>query len=114
MSTSGAARPFSNGGKRSNEKPSSKDAACNSRKTQPEPPNQMSQTYSQIAKPTARNALTTYSLDDVDAHLAENREHILDLLGIDLLRGQHRVDLVMGGVATLLCGADELLDGRVR
>src|SRR5215831_19113049 len=40
-------------------------------------------------------------LDHVDAHLAENREHILDLLGIDLLRGQHRVDLVMGGVAAL-------------
>src|SRR5215471_16950588 len=53
-------------------------------------------------------------LDDVDAHLAENREHILDLLGIDLLRGQHRVDLVTGGVAALLGGADELLDGRVR
>src|SRR5215468_4811455 len=48
-------------------------------------------------------------LDDVDAHLAENREHILDLLGIDLLGGQHRVDLVMGGVAALLGGADELL-----
>ena len=53
-------------------------------------------------------------LDDVDAHLAEHGEHILDLLGIDLLRGQHRVDLVMGDVAALLGGADELLDGRVR
>src|SRR5262249_11300663 len=53
-------------------------------------------------------------LDDVDAHLAENLEHILDLLGIDLLRGQHRVDLVMGGIAALLGGADELLDGRIR
>src|SRR5262249_6912843 len=45
-STSGAARPFSNGGKRSNEKPSSKDAACISRQSQPEPSNQMSQTFS--------------------------------------------------------------------
>ena len=41
-------------------------------------------------------------------------EDVLDLLGIDLLRGQDRVDLVMGDVAALLGGADELLDGRVR
>src|SRR5262249_49212280 len=53
-------------------------------------------------------------LDDLDAHLAEQREHILDLPGIDPLRGQHRVDLVMGDVAALLGGADELPDGRVR
>jgi hypothetical protein len=53
-------------------------------------------------------------LDHIDAHLAEHREHILDLLGIDLLRGQHRVDLVVGDVAALLGGANELLDGRVR
>jgi hypothetical protein len=45
-STSGAVRPFSNGGKRSNEKPSNKDAACISRQSQPEPSNQMSQTLS--------------------------------------------------------------------
>src|SRR5215813_10768678 len=49
-------------------------------------------------------------LDHVDAHLAEHGEHVLDLLGIDLLRGQHRVDLAMGHVAALLGGADELLD----
>src|SRR5262249_28387522 len=53
-------------------------------------------------------------LDHVDAHLAEHGEHVLDLLGIDLLGGQHRVDLVMGDVAALLGGADELLDRRVR
>src|SRR5215813_963144 len=53
-------------------------------------------------------------LDDVDAHLTEHGEHVLDLLGIDLLGGQHRVDLVMGHVAALLGGADEFLDGRVR
>ncbi len=35
-----------NGGKRSNEKPSSKDAACISRQSQPEPSNQMGQTFS--------------------------------------------------------------------
>ena len=52
-------------------------------------------------------------LDHVDAHLAEHGENVLDLLGIDLLGGQDRVDLVMGDVAALLGGADELLDGRV-
>ena len=41
-------------------------------------------------------------LDHVHAHLAEHGEHVLDLLGIDLLGGQHRVDLVMGDVAALL------------
>src|SRR5260370_1421029 len=52
-------------------------------------------------------------LDDVDAHLAEHGEHVFDLLGIDLLGGQHRVDLVMGHVAAFLGGADELLDRGV-
>ena len=33
---------------------------------------------------------------------AKHGEDILDLLGIDLLRGQDRVDLVMCDVATLL------------
>jgi hypothetical protein len=45
-STSDAVRPFSNGGKRSNEKLSNKDAACISRQSQPEPSNQMSQILS--------------------------------------------------------------------
>jgi len=39
-------RPFSNGGRASNEKPSSNDVACISRQSQPEPLNQMSQTLS--------------------------------------------------------------------
>ena len=52
-------------------------------------------------------------LDDVDAHLAEHGEDVLDLLGIDLLGGQYRVDLVVGNVAAFLGGADELLDGGV-
>ena len=51
-------------------------------------------------------------LDHVDAHLAEHREDVLDLLGIDLFR--QRVDLVMGDVAALLGAADQRLDGRVR
>jgi hypothetical protein len=45
-------------------------------------------------------------------HPTEHGEDILDLLGIDLLRGQDRVDLVMCDVATLLGGADELY-GRI-
>ena len=51
-------------------------------------------------------------LDHVDAHIAEHREDVLDLLGIDLFR--QRVDLVMGDVAALLGAADQRLDGRVR
>ena len=49
-------------------------------------------------------------LDHVDAHLAEHGEDVLDLLGIDLLGGQDRVDLVMGDVAALHGGADQLFD----
>src|SRR6185436_15475745 len=44
--------------------------------------------------------------------LAEHGENVLDLLGIDLFR--QGVDLVMGDVAALLGGADEVLDGHVR
>jgi SAM domain (Sterile alpha motif) len=39
-------RTYSNGGKPSNERPSNKDAACISRRSQPEPSNQMSQILS--------------------------------------------------------------------
>src|SRR5262249_8442140 len=53
-------------------------------------------------------------LDHVDAHLAEHGQHILELLGINLLRGQSRVDLVMGHVAALLGGTNDLLDRGVR
>src|SRR5215510_8224295 len=65
---------FLKGGKRSNEKPSSKDAACISRQSQPEPSNQMSQTFSQIAKPTVRNALTTYTGRTNPKHSQERAE----------------------------------------
>ena len=52
--------------------------------------------------------------EDIDAHLAEHREDILDLLGNDLLGGQYRVDLLMRHVAPLLGVANELLHRRVR
>ena len=39
---------------------------------------------------------------DVDAHLVEHRENVLDLLGGHLLGRQNRVDLVMRDVAALL------------
>ena len=58
------------------------------------------------------SSVSASSVHDVDAHLAEHREDVLDLLGIDLFH--QRVDLVMGDVATLLGGADQRLHGRVR
>ena len=48
-----------------------------------------------------------------NSSIAEHGEHLLDLLGIDLLGGQYRVDLVVGDVAAFLGVADELLDGSV-
>ena len=52
-------------------------------------------------------------LDHVDAHLVEHRQHVLDLLGGDLLGGQHGVELLVGDVAALLGLLDHLLDGGV-
>src|SRR6202040_3521879 len=51
-------------------------------------------------------------LDDVDTHLAEHSEDVLDLLGIDLLC--QRVDPVMGDVPALLGSADQRLHGPLR
>src|SRR4051794_2152375 len=56
--------------------------------------------------------LAFLGFDHVDALLAEHGENVLDLLGIDLFR--QGVDLVMGDIAALLGGADEVLDGHVR
>ena len=52
-------------------------------------------------------------LDDVDAHLAHHRQHVLDLLGGDLLRRHHRIELLIGDIAALLGLLDHLLDGGV-
>ena len=52
-------------------------------------------------------------VDDVDAHFAEHRVHVLDLVGGDLLGGQNRVQLVLRDVAALLGELDEPLDGGV-
>jgi hypothetical protein len=49
-----------------------------------------------------------------NTHPAEHRQDVLDLLGLDLVRGQQRVDLVAGDVAAFLGAADQLLDGGVR
>ncbi len=52
-------------------------------------------------------------LDDVDAHLVEHGEDILDLVGGDFLGWKHRIDLIAGDVAALLGAADQLFDGVV-
>ena len=53
-------------------------------------------------------------LDDVDAHLGELAEHVLDLLGGEFLGGQNLVQLVIGDVAALLRELDHPLDGGIR
>ena len=63
----------------------------------------------------ARAALASrrlFGFDDVDAHLVEHRQDVFDLLGIDLFRQR----LIWSWVTqpTLLGGADERLDRRVR
>ena len=51
--------------------------------------------------------------DDVDAHVGEHRHRVFDLLGGDLLGGEHGIQLVDGDVAALLRLLDHLLDGGV-
>ena len=55
-----------------------------------------------------------FGLDDVDAHLAQHGEGVLDRLGGDLLGRQDLVQLVHGDVAAGLGLLDELLDARRR
>ncbi len=53
------------------------------------------------------------AVDDVDAHLAEHRVHVFDLIGGDLLRRQHRVQLFLSDPAALLGDLDHPFDGGV-
>ena len=55
--------------------------------------------------------LALLALDDLDAHLAEHRHDVLDLLGAVLVGRQHGVQLVEGDVAALLAPRDQPLDG---
>jgi hypothetical protein len=52
-------------------------------------------------------------LDDVDAHLVDRGHHVLDLLGVHLVLGKRRVELVIGDEPALLGAGDQLLDRRV-
>ena len=60
-----------------------------------------------------RRLLGFVGIDDVDAHVGEHRHGVLDLLGGDLLRGEHLVQLVIGHKAARLRGLDQLLDRSV-
>jgi hypothetical protein len=53
--------------------------------------------------------LLLFVLDDGDTHLGKQRHGVLDLLGGDLVRRQHLVDLVVGDVAALLGLLKQLL-----
>ena len=55
-----------------------------------------------------------FRFDDVDAHLVEHREHVLDLIGGHFLGRQNRVDLFMRDIAALLRELDHLADFGVR
>ena len=53
------------------------------------------------------------ALDDVDSHFREHRHEVFDLLGVGLVRGQHRVDLVKRDVAARLGELDQPLDAGI-
>ena len=55
-----------------------------------------------------------FALDDIDAHLIEHRQNVLDLLGVDFLRRQHRIQFAIGDKAALLGELDHPLDGGIR
>src|SRR5207302_6652367 len=82
---------------------------CWTSTSSPLPLSASSSDTSRCSSPSSLASLVSTTLT---THPAEHGEDILDLLGIDLLRGQDRVDLVMCDVATLLGGADELY-GRI-
>jgi len=52
-------------------------------------------------------------LDDIDAHFAERRRDVFDLVRIHLARGQRLVQLVIGDVTALFCPRDQLFQLRV-
>ena len=54
------------------------------------------------------------ALDDADAHLAQHRVDVFDLVGGHLLGGQHRVQFVMRDEAAPLGELDHPLDGGIR
>jgi hypothetical protein len=53
------------------------------------------------------------ALDDVDAHFADRRHDVLDLLGAHLVLRQRLVEFVIGDDALLLRACDQLLDRDV-
>ena len=52
-------------------------------------------------------------LDDIDAHLAQHRQNIFDLLGIDFLGRKHGIQFRVGNKAPLLGELDHPLDGGI-
>ena len=58
-------------------------------------------------------AVGVLGLDHVDAHFGQHGERIFDLLGVDLLRRHHGIELLIGDIAALLGGLDHLLDGGI-
>ena len=53
------------------------------------------------------------ALDHRDAHVGQHRQGVLDLVGRELLRGQHRIQLVERHEAARLGGLDQPLDRRI-
>jgi hypothetical protein len=62
--------------------------------------------------PSGSASTSGAAADDVDAHLVEHRHGVLDLLRGDLIRREHRVELVIRHVAALLGAGHHLLHCR--